>query len=116
MGLQKLRIHQRYPKVFDFLAASIQEESAEVKDMIKLKVGSIYEQGMKKIYEHIDYSKFREGIDIEKAIEILNWTMAGFGEKGLKQINTFENISEFGELYLKEWKRYSEILKYSFYK
>ena len=68
------------------------------------------------IYKDIDYSKFRPNIDIEKAIEILNWTMFGYGEKGLKQIETFENTSEFGDLYMKEWKIYADILKYSFYK
>jgi len=116
IGLKKLHIQQKFPQVFDFLASSQQEESAELKEIIKQKVEPIYDQSTEKLYENIDYSKFREGIDIEKAIEILNWTMFGFGEKGLKQINSFENISEFGEQYLKEWKSYSEILRDSFYK
>ena len=116
IGLQKLHIHKTFPHVFDFLASSIQEESTEVKDSIKKKVDPIYEQGKEIIYKNIDYSKFREGIDIEKAIEILNWTMFGFGEKAIHQIHTFEDIGEFGDQYLKDWERYTEILKYSFYK
>src|SRR5690625_868840 len=116
IGLKKLHIQQKFPQVFDFLVSTKQEESAEVKEIIKQKVEPIYDKSTNKMYEQIDYSKFRDGIDIEKAIEILNWTMFGFGEKGIKQINTFENISEFGEQYLNEWERYSEILKYSFYK
>lgn len=116
IGLQKLHIHKKYPLVFDFLASSVQEESTEVKDMIKHKVDLVYAQGKDIIYKNIDYTKFREGIDIEKAIEILNWTMFGFGEKAIHQINSFKNIGEFGDQYLKEWERYSEILKYSFYK
>ncbi|QTN01320.1 TetR family transcriptional regulator [Sediminibacillus dalangtanensis] len=116
IGLQKLYIHQKIPHVFDFLASSIQEESDEVKDTLKQQIERIYEQGFEKIYDGIDYSKFREGVDIEKAIEILKWTMLGFGEKGLQQIDSFEDMGEFGEQYLKEWKRYSEILRHSFYK
>nr|WP_088050378.1 TetR/AcrR family transcriptional regulator [Virgibacillus dakarensis] len=116
IGLQKLHIHKKFPHVFDFLASSTQEESAEVKKIIKHKVDPIYDQGKKIIYKHIDYSKFREEIDIEKAIEILNWTMFGFGEKALHQIDTFEDIGEFGNQYLKEWEGYTKILKYSFYK
>src|SRR5690606_28718022 len=116
IGLKKFHIQQKFPQVFDFLVSTKQEESDEVKEIIKQKVEPIYDKGVNKMYEQIDYSKFREGIDIEKAIEILNWTMFGLGEKGLKQINTFENISEFGDQYLKAWKSYSEILKYSFYK
>lgn len=115
IGLKKMHIQQKFPQVFDFLLSAKQEESAEVKETIKRMIEPFYDESMKKMYEQIDYSKFREGIDIEKAIEILNWTMFGFGEKSIKQINTFENISEFGEQYLKEWKSYSEILKDSFY-
>lgn len=116
IGLKKFFIQQKYPQVFDFLVSTKQEESIEVREKIKQKIDPIYDKSMEKMYEQIDYSKFREGIDIEKTIEILNWTMLGLGEKGLNQINTFENVSEFGEQYLEEWKSYAEILKYSFYK
>ncbi|HLQ71519.1 MAG TPA: hypothetical protein VK142_06930 [Bacillota bacterium] len=88
--------------MFDFLASSIQEESPEVKEIIKQKVDPIYDKGTKIVYDNIDYSLFRDDIDIEKAIEILNWTMFGFGDKGLEQIDFFENINDFGDLYLEE--------------
>src|SRR5699024_1243024 len=100
----------------DFLASVIQEASNEVKEIIEQKVDPIYEQGLEKMSDGIDYSKFREDIDIEKALEILTWTMNGFGEKGLKQIKSYEKISYFEDLYLEEWKIYSDILKCSFYK
>lgn len=116
IGLQKLQTQREYPHIFDFLASSIQEESTEVSDIIKQEIDPIYDQGAEKVYQNIDYSMFREGIDIEKAIEILNWTMFGFGEKSVQQINSFEGMGEFGEQYFREWQRYSEILKYSFYK
>lgn len=116
IGLQKLHIQKKYPYIFDFLASSAQEDSLEVNAVIKEKVDPVYERSKVKMYKNIDDSKFREDVDIEKAINILNWTMNGFGEKAIQQIKTFENINEFGKSYLKEWERYSEILKYSFYK
>ena len=67
IGLQKLEIHQASPYVFDFLASAELEESQEVKNIIDKKVGLIYEKGIKKIYEDIDYSQFCDDIDIEKA-------------------------------------------------
>src|SRR5699024_6691288 len=95
IGVQKLYVQQKHPEIFDFLKHSIQEESLEVKAIIEKKVDHIYENGRQKIFANIDYSKFRDDIDSEKAIEILNWTMSGFGEKGLQQIKSFENISDF---------------------
>ncbi len=116
VGLQKMYIQQKNPQVFDFLASTKQEESHEVSDIINQKLGAMYDKSIKKLYEGIDYTKFRDDIDIEKAIEILNWTMFGFGEKGLHQMRTFENVTEFGEHYLNEWKQYAHLLKTSFYK
>lgn len=116
IGLQKWHIQQDSPLVFDFLTSCVQEESIEVKNMIKKKVDLVYSHGLEKIYKSIDYSKFREGLDIEKAIEILNWTMFGFGEKALLKIETFKDSSEFGEQYMKEWEGYVQILKQCFYK
>ena len=113
LGLKKLHIQRKFPQVFDFLLSSVNEESDEVKEDIKQNVNSIFEEGFTKIYEDIDYSKFREDIDIQKAIDILNWTMFGFGEKVMNQLNSFEEVREE---YLEEWDKYSEILKYSFYK
>lgn len=113
IGLIKLQIQKRYPQVFDFLTSLSEEDSVEVKDEINKRTDSIFEEGLEKIYENIDFSKFREDIDIQKAIDILNWTMLGFGEKAVKQINSFEEV---GEEFLNEWESYAKILKYSFYK
>ncbi|HEQ9735544.1 TPA: TetR/AcrR family transcriptional regulator [Streptococcus pyogenes] len=116
VALQKFYVQQKYPQAFEFLASTKQEESVEVKDIIKQRLNPIYNQAINKLYKDIDYSKFREGVDIEKAIEILNWTMLGVGEKGLKELFTFDDIGRFGEKYLEEWNVYAELLKYSFYK
>lgn len=116
VALQKFYVQQKYPQAFEFLASTKQEESVEVKDIIKQRLNPIYNQAINKLYKDIDCSKFREGVDIEKAIEILNWTMFGVGEKGLKELFTFDDIGRFGEKYLEEWNVYAELLKYSFYK
>src|SRR5699024_7347500 len=104
---KKLRIQRKFPQVFDFLVSAMQEESAEVKEIIQQKVEPIYGESKNKMYRNIDYDKFSEGNDIEKAIEILNWTMFRLGEIDLSQINTLENISKFEDQYLKDCKSYS---------
>jgi|SRR5699024_5379610 len=116
VGFQKLHIQQAHPQVFDFLAAAIQEEATAVQPVITQKVTPIYEEGLEKLYQNIDYTKFRDDIDVEKAMEILTWTMFGFGEKGLKELQAFKDLEKFGEYYLREWEQYAAILKQSFYK
>lgn len=116
VGFQKLKVQKTHPEIFDFLKSTVNETSIEVKPMIESKLSTLYEHGMQKIYSNIDYSKFRDDIDIEKATEILNWTMLGSGDKAMQQIETFEDISQFGDQYLKEWNAYAQILKRAFYK
>jgi len=113
LGFKKLEIQRKYPQVFDFLFSLTQEESDEVRSEIKQKIDSVFDQGIALVYEKIDYFKFRDDIDIQKAIEILTWTMRGFGEKAINQLSTMEEV---GEEYLKEWEIYSKMLKDSFYK
>ena len=81
IGMQKLYIQQNHPEIFDFLKSINEESAEEVKPYIEENINLIYKHGNEKIYSGIDYSKFRDDIDINKAIEILNWTMYGFGEK-----------------------------------
>ncbi|WP_246010408.1 TetR/AcrR family transcriptional regulator [Bacillus yapensis] len=113
LGIKKLQIQRKFPQIFDFLLSLTKEESEEVKYLIKERVHAIQAEGVTRIYENIDYSMFREDIDIKKAIEILNWTMFGFGEKALNQLNSVEDV---GEQYLQEWDSYSKLLKNCFYK
>lgn len=113
IGLTKLQFQKQFPQVFDFLTSLIHESSAEVEEVIKQRFDAIYHEGITKIYKNIDDSKFRDDIDIQKAIEILNWTMIGFREKAVHQLSTFEEV---GDVYLEEWRDYCRILKYSFYK
>lgn len=116
IGLQKLEIKRAYPYVFDFLATAKLEEATEVRDIIDKEMDDVYQRGIEKIYQDFDSSKFRDDIDIEKAIEILNWTMFGFGEKIIQQIDTFKDNKEFGQASLIEWEKYASMLKKSFYK
>ncbi|WP_281975285.1 TetR/AcrR family transcriptional regulator [Halobacillus litoralis] len=113
IGLIKLKIQKRYPLIFDFLKSLGDETAAEVKSEIDQMKGNILEDGLKRIYQNIDWSKFRDDIDPEKAIHILNWSMVGFAETQLEKLDSFENV---GVQILDEWNSYAEILKHSFYK
>ncbi len=63
---------------------------------------------MSRIYKNIDFSKFRDDIDINKTINIINWTMLSFSEQQRNSLNSFEDVSM--EL-LGEWDDYFDIMK-----
>ncbi|MGO4890364.1 TetR/AcrR family transcriptional regulator [Anaerobacillus sp. MEB173] len=113
IGIIKFKFQKKYPQIFDFLKAIREEKSPVVIEDINQKTNASLESGLERIYENIDWSKFREDVDIQKAIDILNWTMIGFGEREVKKLNSF---SEIHMDILNEWNSYSELLKSCFYK
>jgi len=113
VGLVKLNIQKKYPLVFDFLKSLGDEKAPEVKSDIDRIRGSILDDGLNRIYQNIDWSKFREGVDPEKAVHILNWTMLGFAELQMAKLDSFHHV---GMEIFNEWNSYSEILRRCFYK
>jgi len=110
----KIENFKRHPQMYDFFLAAYMEDCDEVKSELESKNKVITESGYSKIYEGIDFSKFRETIDVKKAIEIINWTLEGFSNREAEKLKNF-SYEESDEL-LKEINTYLEILKKSFYK
>ncbi|WP_242061830.1 TetR/AcrR family transcriptional regulator [Cytobacillus firmus] len=113
VGFIKLNIQKKYPLVFDFLKSLIEEDAQDVKSDINQLLANIQKDGFRRIYENIDWSKLREDIEPEKAMNILNWTMTGFAELQIAKIKSFEDI---GNEVFNEWDSYKEILKSCFYR
>lgn len=91
----------------------LEEDAQDVKSDINQLLANIQKDGFRRIYENIDWSKLREDIEPEKAMNILNWTMTGFAELQIAKIKSFEDI---GNEVFNEWDSYKEILKSCFYK
>lgn len=113
IGFIKLKIMKKYPQAFDFLKTVSYENSAEMKSEID-KIGKhLIQTGLERGYKNIDWTKFRDDIDIQKTINIINWTLLGFAEQQRDKLKSFEDVSMKE---LKEWDEYFAILKRCFYK
>jgi len=113
IGLLKFKIYKKFPEAFNFLKALAHEDVAEVKSEIK-KIGKdLITSGLERGYQNIDWTKFREDIDREKMINIINWTMLSFAELYRDKVDSNENDDM--EV-LSESNEYFEILKQCFYK
>lgn len=113
VGEIKFRIMKRYPQVFDFLKAAANEDSAEVRAEINKKEKSEVDKGMGRILDNIDWSKFRDDMDMEKIVNIIRWATMGFAEQQRNRLDSFENMDIS---LLSEWDEYFDILKRCFYK
>ncbi|GHO50365.1 TetR/AcrR family transcriptional regulator [Ktedonospora formicarum] len=110
----KFKMYNRFPQAFDFLQAIAQENALEVKSEIDKRMKKfVLDNGFERMCRNIDVTKFRDDIDIEKAMNIINWTALGFAEQQSDQVHSSE---DFNVEQLKEWDRYLDLMKRCFYK
>ncbi len=113
IGLAKFKIYKMFPQAFDFLKSVTLEDASEVKSEIKKFSNDLIERGLEKGYENINLTKFRDDIDVQKTIDIINWTILSFAEQQMNRVSSIENV---GMEILSEWDDYSDIMKRCFYK
>ncbi|MBO8156064.1 MAG: TetR/AcrR family transcriptional regulator [Bacillaceae bacterium] len=83
--IQKLHLFKKHPDLLDFLMTAMDDETIQY----DLKNREMLEQAYQRVFAGIDYSRFKSGIDIEKALKVIFWTFQGFGEEeqeNLKQL------------------------------
>lgn len=113
IGAIKFNIIKRFPQAFHFIYSFAQEQAIEVRSEIELKGKQIIEEGLGKLYANIDRSKFRDDIDVDKAVQIMKWTLFSYAEEQKKKGMTMD---ELGQETFAEWDSYSDLLKRCFYK
>jgi len=113
LGTVKYRIYKKYPHAFNFLKTLAHEDAAEVKPTINKLKKELVSNGLERGYQNIDWTKFREDLDREKMIKIINWTMLSFAEENMNKVDSIEDV---GREVLRESDEYFALLKRCFYK
>lgn len=114
--LLKCEILKKHPEMYNFILAAYTEASDGLKKALENRNKEQMASYQWKIYEGIDISKFKEDVDVERAINVIAWTIEGFTNRKLEKIRGFSlyevNLNEL----LTELDIYLEMLKKSFYK
>ncbi|MFX4261332.1 TetR/AcrR family transcriptional regulator [Pelotomaculum propionicicum] len=88
--LLQLELLQKYPWIFEFNKISADTKSDEInKEMEERKKGKqslCYET----MFDSIDESKFREGLDVERCKQLIFWANIGFTNQILEDIRNSE--------------------------
>lgn len=113
LGAVKYKIYKKYPSAFNFLKTLAHEDAAEVKPVISKLKKEVVSSGLERCYDNIDWTKFRDDLDREKMIKIIDWTMLCFAEENLNRVGSIEDV---GPEILQEADEYFALLKKCFYK
>lgn len=119
MSLLKQDLSQRFPAIFNFLSCVYLDAKA---CPAKVRLNRFKEMQTKKfadIYEHCDRSLFRDDVDPQKAISLIQWALHGWADSKTDLMSpetVGEEMKEKYDLYLEEMRKYLDILRKCFYK
>jgi TetR/AcrR family transcriptional regulator len=116
MSQLKSEILHQYPEMFSFFAVASLETSSVVRDDLDQRMQMLLDNNLDKVFEGIDLSLFKEGIDITKAIQIIMWTIEGLRDDILKKAKLTPSIPLVYEKLISEMDPYIELFKQCFYK
>lgn len=114
--LIKMELLKKYPEIFRFIEAAYLEDSSEIKQELEAKNKELMKNGVDVLFKGIDTSKFKDGIDIKKVINIVIWTLQGFADEVMtrEKLSTSNQIN-YDDAFL-EADEYLNMLKNCFYK
>jgi len=95
----KVAVIKKHPATLSYLYSVYYETNEEVKDSIvsMMSQGNIFKD--KFIFEGLDYSKFKEGVDVKLVMKMLMWMSEGFvnPSKSLQQEDLDTICNDFYE-------------------
>lgn len=101
-------IHQ-YPDLWNFLYTAYYEQDPQVADEIKEKNRQLIEESYSGTASNIDWSKLREGISPDTALNAVTWLAEGFVREASRREKTFDETS------YSEFDKYIELLRTGLY-
>jgi len=115
-GLVKAELMIRYPEIFVFIEVAYREKSKNVKSDLELINSELTTSSYAKVFANVDTSKFKEGLELDKCINIIIWTIDGFAAELMKKEKSLTLNKEVYEKALDEADVYMDVLKNCFYK
>lgn len=112
----KMEMLTTYPDIFKFIQEAFLEESVEVKVEFDKKKTELTHVNIEKAYEGIDYSKFRDDVDLTKIIKIISWTFEKMSDEALYKAKLSPTHEIDYQTIQAEAKEYFEVFIKCFYK
>jgi hypothetical protein len=113
--LLQIELLKKYPWIFEFNKLSVVTHSDEVNKKLEEKIQKKQSSCCNQIFDMIDETKFREGLDIEKCKLFICWSNIGFTNQILDDIRN-SNVLELDYVFIiSKLDGYFEELKKIFY-
>lgn len=112
----KFELMKKHPEMFDFVRSGYEEAATEVKLELEKRNKDMIADSYTKLASTIDIEKFKDGVEVHKAIQIIFWTLEGFANQKQEQTKNVPLDQLDVEELLTEMDSYIEMLRLAFYK
>src|SRR5690625_3469937 len=82
----QIELLKQHPWIFDFIMMSDMTNSEEINKKLEERVNEKLSQCQKQMFEIVDETKFRAGLNLERCKQIIFWTNVGFTNEILEDI------------------------------
>ncbi len=114
--LLKIQVMQKYPWIFDFIRVAVFTDSELVKDDLVKRRKMVEARSFERFYGDIDTSRFRSGLDLEKAKQLIFWAVGGYANQILEQFKSSDILEFDFEKIRTEFDGYLNELRKTYYK
>lgn len=111
----KMELSYKYPYIFRFFEVIYGEQCTEIAADLEERKKKITESNFDKVFNNIDVSKFRDGVDTSRAINVVMWTLEGFATRELQKARFSESRKLNYPKTLEEMDIYLDMFKKYFY-
>jgi TetR/AcrR family transcriptional regulator len=113
-SLTKLELFRKYPLIFKFFLTAYSETDVEVRNEVTDRNQKLIDSNLPRVYDNVDLSNVRDGVDHQKAINLILWALEGYANSKIPEYKTMSE-KEFSDMLI-ELTTYLEILKQCFFK
>ncbi|MCX7771703.1 MAG: TetR/AcrR family transcriptional regulator [Clostridia bacterium] len=111
----KLELLKKHPGIFKFISEAYLEKAPGIKEEIEKRNLKLVEYSFAKILKNIDESRFIEGMDAIKAINIISWTVEGYVNEEFKKARYLDIPVDYDKLFIQA-ESYLDLFERTLYK
>lgn len=112
----KIDLIRRRTELYNFALSIYLNHHDAFSDEMNTFSKSFTEKLYIKLHEGLNLSSFKEDIDVARALDIIRWTLDGYGNKLIAQFKDVHLDNSEYELYVKEIDEYYDLIKRGVYR
>lgn len=100
----KLELFRRYPDLTQFMQQAYMETSPEIKRDIELRSSKMLALNTQQLFENVDASLLKPGVELTEALHIIVWSMEGMANEELKKCKFFNCSLDYAQLFQRSYQ------------